>query len=124
VERIEDYKERFDLYCTAHGIAEEKQKALFLTHIGQKMYVKLKMWISPMPLMELSLNEIVDHLKVRTHPETVEIAERYKFFKQLQQPSETVVNYMSELQELAKTCNLALGTHGVCLWVKGPTYSA
>ena len=29
VERIEDYKERFDFYCTAHGIAEEKQKALF-----------------------------------------------------------------------------------------------
>lgn len=31
VEQIEEYKERFDFYCTAHGIAEDKQKALFLT---------------------------------------------------------------------------------------------
>jgi len=26
--RIYDYKERFDIYFTAHGIAEGKQKAL------------------------------------------------------------------------------------------------
>ena len=38
---IEDYKERFDFYCTAHGIAKDKQKALFITRIGQKMYTKL-----------------------------------------------------------------------------------
>ena len=37
-EQIEDYKERFDFYCVAHGVAEEKQKALFLTSIGQQMY--------------------------------------------------------------------------------------
>ena len=28
-ERIEDYKERFDFYCVAHGVEEAKQKALF-----------------------------------------------------------------------------------------------
>ena len=106
-ERIEDYKERFDFYCTAHGIAEGKQKALFLTRIGQKMYTKLKTWISPTSLAELTLNEIVAKLKDRTSAETVEIAERYRFFKRLQQPEEAVIDYMSELRKLAKSCNFA-----------------
>ena len=35
---IDDYKERFDFYCVAHGVAEGKQKALFLISIGQEMY--------------------------------------------------------------------------------------
>ena len=39
--------------------------------------------------------------------ETVEIAERYKFFKHQQQPGETVVEYMSGLKQLASTCNFA-----------------
>ena len=30
-ESIEDYKERFDFYCTAHQIPEARRKALFLT---------------------------------------------------------------------------------------------
>ena len=30
-ERIEEYKEKFDFYCTAHDIAGERQKVLFLT---------------------------------------------------------------------------------------------
>ena len=75
IERIEDYKERFDFYCTAHGIVEDKQKALFLTKKGQKMYAKLKTWISPTSLSDLSLDEMVKKLKVCTHTETVEIAE-------------------------------------------------
>ena len=73
--RIEDYKERFDCYCTAHGIAEDKQKALFLMRIGQKMYTYFKIWISPTLFSDLSLNKMVEKFKVRTRAETVEISE-------------------------------------------------
>ena len=72
-EWIEDHKETFDFYCTAHGITEDKQKALLLTRISQKMYATLKTWISPMPFSDLSLDKIVEKLKVRTHTESVEI---------------------------------------------------
>ena len=70
-------KERFDYFCIAHGIAEAKQKALFLTRIGQTMYLKLKTWVSPKKLSDLSLDEIVVQLKSQTSAQTVEIAERY-----------------------------------------------
>ena len=62
LEQIDDYKERFDYFCIAHGITEGKQKALFLTRIGQTMYLKLKTWVSPKKLSELSLDEIVAQL--------------------------------------------------------------
>lgn len=53
----------------------------------------------------MSLNEIIEKLKTRTREETVEIAERYRFFKQQQRPDESVIDYMSELRKLVKTCN-------------------
>ena len=106
-EWIDDYKERFDFYCVAHGVAEEKQKALFLTSIDQQMYVKLKTWIRPRTFSDLTLEQIVAQLKKRTLEETIEIAERYKFFKRLQQPGKTVIEYMSGLKQLASTCNFA-----------------
>ena len=68
-ERIDDYKERFDFYCVAHGVAEEKQKALFLTSIGQQMYGKLKTWIRPSTFSDLTLAQIVSKLKERTTAE-------------------------------------------------------
>ncbi|KAL5493850.1 hypothetical protein EMCRGX_G015084 [Ephydatia muelleri] len=42
VERIDDYKERFDYYCVANGVGNDRKKALFLTKIGQKMFSNLK----------------------------------------------------------------------------------
>ena len=60
-----------------------------------------------MSFSDLSLDEIVEKLKVRTHTETVEIAERYRFFKRQQQSDKSVIDYMSELCKLAKTCNFA-----------------
>ena len=68
------------IYCTAHGIADERKKALFLIRIGQKMYTKLKVRVSPTPIGGLSLDEIVARLKAQTLPEKVEIAERFRFF--------------------------------------------
>ena len=66
------------------------------------MYVKLKMWVHPTSFTDMSLNQIVDHLKTHTSSETVEIAERCRFFKRLQQQCEGVVEYVTELCKLEK----------------------
>ena len=80
LKRIEDYKERFDFYCVAHGVEEAKQKALFLMRIGQTAYSKLKTLVNPTPLAELDLNTIVEKLAEHYRPDTVEIAEQFKVF--------------------------------------------
>ena len=66
-----------------------------------RVYLKLKTWVSPEELSELSLDEIVVQLKSQTSVQTVEIAERYRFFKRLQRDGKSAVEYMSQLE---KTC--------------------
>ena len=61
--------------------------------------------MSPTPLGELDLNTIVEKLAEHYRPDTVEIAERFKFFKRQQSDEEGVTDYMAELRKLAKTCN-------------------
>ena len=63
VESVDDYKERFDFHCTALGIREERQKALFLTRIGREAFSKVKTLASPTPLTELSLAQVVEYIK-------------------------------------------------------------
>ena len=70
VERIDDYKERFDYYCVANGVGNDRKKALFLTKIGQKMFSNLKVWVSPTALSDFSLDDIVTRLRAHTVPET------------------------------------------------------
>ena len=89
----------------AHGVEEAKQKALFLTQIGQTVYSKLKTMVSPTPLAELDLNTIVEKLAEHYRPDTMEIAELFKFYKRQQNDEEGVTEYMAELCKLTKTCN-------------------
>ena len=44
---------------------------------------------------------LVGHYKLQT----IEIAEQFKFFKRMQKPLKPVVEFMSELRKLAKSCN-------------------
>ena len=99
VESVDDYKERFDFYCTAVGVRQDRLKAFFLARVGREVFSKVKILASPRPLTELDLPEIVDLMK--EHYNT----ERFKFFKRAQQEQETLANYLAELRKLAKNCN-------------------
>ena len=108
-ESIEDFRERYDFYCLANNIRGEgeaavsRKKALFLTLVGQAAFAKLKTLASPRPISELTLDEIMEHLVGHYRPQTIEIAERFKFFKRHQLGGESTVEFMSELRRLAKT---------------------
>ena len=94
VESIDDYKERFDFHCTANQIPEGCRKALFLTRIGSDAFSKLKTLVSPTPLNDLSLDQIISTMRQHYKKDTVEIAERFKFFKRVQQDNEGVAEYL------------------------------
>ena len=74
-ESIEDYKERFDFYCTTHQILEARRKALFFTRIGRDAFTKLKTLVSPTLLNDVSLPGIVTMMTQHYKKDTVEIAE-------------------------------------------------
>ena len=105
VESVDDYKERFDFYCTAVGVCQDRLKVLFLSRVGREVFSKVKTLASPRPLIELDLPQIVDLMKEHNKKDTIEIAERFKFFKRVQEEQETLANYLAELRKLAKNCN-------------------
>lgn len=102
-ERIEDYKERFNF--TTHAIEKERKKALVLTRIGQAAYSKLKTLVSPTPMADLTLQQIVEKLASHYKSDIIEIEEGFKFFKRVQGEKEDVTVYMAGLQQAAKNCN-------------------
>ena len=85
----------------------DKKKAMFITLLGQETFARLKILASPTTISELSLDAIMQHLTQHFRPTTIEIAERFKFFKHQQNKQESAMDYMSELHGLAKTCNFA-----------------
>ena len=113
---IEDFRERFEFYCVANKIKNDGddlrcKKALFLMLLGHKTFSKLKLFSklkvlsSPMPVSDLNIEAIMTLLLAHCRSQTIEITEHFKFFKRMQKPSETVVEFMSELRALAKWCN-------------------
>lgn len=109
-ESIEDFRERFEFYCVANKFKNEgddvrRKKALFITLLGHSTFAKLKTLASPTPVSDLTMDDIMEFLLAHYRPQTIEIAERFKFFKRMQKPSETVVEFVSELRALAKSCN-------------------
>ena len=125
-ESIEDFEERFEFYSVANGIRgdnADKKKVSFVTLLGQDMFAKLKTLANPTAISELTLDAIKQHLRNFFCPPTVEIAERFKFFKRNQKEQESATDYMSELRRLAKACDFgayldtALWDQFVCgLW--------
>ena len=78
---------------------------MFITLLGQATFAKLKVFASPMPVADLTLDAIMEHLVAHYHPKTIEIAECFSFFKCSQKKGEAVVGFIADLQRLAKTCN-------------------
>ena len=88
-ESVEDFKKCFEFYCLANNFWGEgdharRKKALFITLLGQETYEKLKILTSPTPVADLTLDAIMEHLIGHYRPQTIEIAERFKFFQRSQ----------------------------------------
>ena len=95
----------FTVWRTGEG--DNRKKVLFLTLLGQATFAKLKVLASPTPVGEFSMDSMLEHLTGHFCPKTIEIAERFKFFKQSQHEDESATDFIAELRALAKTCNFA-----------------
>ena len=110
-ESVEDFKQRFEFYCLANNIKAEddtqiaRKKAIFVTMLGQATFAKLRDLANPREITDLTLADIVGVLTAHYRPHTIEIAERYNFFKCVQDDGERVADFVANLRRLAKTCN-------------------
>lgn len=106
----------FKNYLAANGVmlkkddgtpdkdAMKKGKHIFLASIGVSTYTLLKQLLSPDAPEKKDLNEIVKVLKEHFKPAPKAISERFRFYKRVQQPGESVSTFIAELRRLAVTC--------------------
>ena len=103
-ETVDDFRQRFKFYCAANNIKSDDEaqqahkKALFIAMLGQITFVKLQDLASPADITTLSLDQVVELLTVHYRPKTIEIAERYKFFKCVQDDQERTTDFTAALR--------------------------
>ena len=64
VENIDDYNERFELYCLPNAVAMAdehvaRKKAIFLTSVGASTYSLLRTLVRPRQPQDLELDDII-----------------------------------------------------------------
>ena len=124
VESIDEYKERFELYCLANAvpIGDEhvaRRKAIFLTSVGASTYSLLRTSVRLRQPQDLELDDIIQQLRNHYEPKKIVIAERFRYYKRQQKEGETVAVFLSELRRLARHCefgdkSVALRDQFVC----------
>uniref|UniRef100_A0AAV2JE52 Gag protein n=1 Tax=Knipowitschia caucasica TaxID=637954 RepID=A0AAV2JE52_KNICA len=107
---IEDwsiYVERFDQYCLANGIEDERKVAVLLSLMGAKTYNLLRSLIAPAKPADKTIEEITRTLKNHLNPAPLVIAERFRFYKRNQAKTES--EYIADLRRLAEHCQFGEG---------------
>ena len=103
-ETIDDFRQCFEIYCAANKVQSEneaqqaRKKALFITMLGQITLVKLRDSANPTDITTLSLDQVVKLLTAHYQPQTIEIAECYKFFKRTQEDQERTTDFIAALR--------------------------
>ena len=116
-ETVDQYKERFELYCLANAInvrGEDgnernqelaKKKAILLTEIGVNVYHTLSDLVSPDKPNNKTIEAIFGTLKKHYNPTPLEMAETIRFWSRLQKDGETIAQYSRALRQLSIHCN-------------------
>jgi hypothetical protein len=73
--------ERFEEFLKINKIAEDNKRSMFITCCGPECYNNLKTLLVPAKPSEKTYEEIKQVLSQYYAPDTVEIAERYHFYK-------------------------------------------
>jgi transposase InsO family protein len=102
---IEDYLERFELWCLTKGeLATDVKTAHFLTSIGKEAYALLKNLSFPDAPSKKTYDELKSILLAHVMPQNFEIAERAKFNVLQRQTNQSIREFILQLQTQASRC--------------------
>ena len=120
VESISTYLERVQLFFVANNVEDARKSAVLLSLLGGKVYGTLRNLLSPKQPAGKSYDELKTVLKAHYEPKPIIIAEQFHFHKHIQNPTESIAEFVAELNRLAATCefgrylNNALRDRFVC----------
>ena len=88
----------------AYNNMDKRISAHFLTSISFEFFVLLKSLISPRTIVEVQYSELRDTLTKHLKPKPTTLAERFKFYKTVQQPGESEAEFIAKLRLQATKC--------------------
>ena len=104
MESIILYLERVEVFFVANQVEDDRKASLSLSLLGFKVYGALRNIMSPNRPQDQSFEDLKRELKGHFAPKPLVIGERFNFHKRNQTPTESVSNYVAELQRLTSTC--------------------
>ena len=101
--RILKQFEQFEQYCIANGIDNDKS-AIFCTIMGHNTFLLLRNLLSPVKHKDKNFKEQLSVLKNHFAPKPLIIAERFRFYRQSQEDSESIGEYLAKLRRMVEDC--------------------
>lgn len=105
VETISTFLLRVKHYIKANKVAEDLKVSVLLSVLGPKIVSVLEDLLAPEEVDSKSYDVLVETLRGHYKPCTLTIVERYKFNSRVQQPTESISDYVVTLKHMASTCN-------------------
>ena len=91
-------------YFEANAVEASRKVSVLLTVIGAKAYDTLRSLLPPILPRDKSFPELLAILKQHFDPKPLVIGEHFHFYKRSQKPTETVAEFLADLQKLSIRC--------------------
>ena len=105
-----DYYARFCTFVGAHSVPDQRKAQVFLTNQTPTIYKLLSNLAAqqtpPIQINDLSMADIVTHMKDQFDPKRFIVRERYKFWSDMRRrPGETIQELAARIRQDAATCD-------------------
>lgn len=96
--------ERFERWLDANEIVDGKKANVFLSVLGPTEYRLLKSLVEPRKCVELTYTELTEAMSTHFKPKPILIAERFRFYRRVQNTGEPLADFIIDLKKLASSC--------------------
>ncbi|KAG8196928.1 hypothetical protein JTE90_027631 [Oedothorax gibbosus] len=108
VDDVDTYILRIKHFLRANRVGEDLKVSTLITIFGTKAVSTLIDLFSPDDLDSKTCDEIIEKFKSHYKPAKLTVGERNKFYTRIQQPNETISDYIVVIKHLASNCNFRL----------------
>lgn len=100
-----EWVERLEFYFSLNNVSPGDKKAYFITLSGPVIYHELKLLFPTSNLTDVSYDDMITKLRTRLDKTESDIIQRLKFNNRVQQPDETVEDFVLSVKLQAEFCS-------------------
>ena len=103
-QKSSSYQTQFEHFLRVNEITEDKKTSCIIALVGAETYEILESVTFPEKPEIYKSDDLFKRLTVHFEPKRLKIAEQYRFWRNTQEPSQSLADYISSLRKMASTC--------------------